>query len=143
MVLRETNEEVQRNYKIRGLVVKMVEEIFMESQKMYEDLTGDNKPPKEKDCIVLQPVAKAPEAAEGEEAAAPPRMEEVKIFDSVSLKDVLAAIKSDASEKGITTELTLAALHDFFAKRVGRNIAVDGALVNFAAMLPAEISLEV
>ena len=143
LVLRATNEEVQRNYKIRGLVVKMVEEIFMESQKMYEDLTGDKKSPKEKDCIVLQPVAKAPEAAEGEEAATPPRMEEVKIFDSVSLKDVLAAIKSDASEKGITTELTLAALHDFFAKRVGRNIAVDGALVNFSAMLPAEVSLEV
>lgn len=143
LVLKATNDEVQKNFKIRGLVLKMVEEIFMESQKMYENLTGDTKAPAEKKCIVLKPVAKAPEAADGEEVAAPPRMEEVKIYDSVSLKDILAAIKSDAAEKGITTELTLAALHDFFAKKVGRNVAVDGALVNFAGLLPAEVTMEI
>ena len=59
------------------------------------------------------------------------------------LKDILAAIKSDVAEKGITTELTLAALHDFFAKKVGRNVAVDGALVNFAGLLPAEVTMEI
>ena len=124
---------MQRNYKIRGLVVKMVEEIFMESQKLYESMTQDTKLPADKQCVVLIPVVKPAEAAEGEEVVAPP----------VSLKDILAFIKSDAAEKGVTTELTLAALHDFFAAKVGRKIAVDGALVNFAPMLPAEITMEI
>ncbi len=143
LVLQGSADEMQRNYKIRGLVVKMVEEIFMESQKLYESMTQDTKLPADKQCVVLIPVVKPAEAAEGEEVVAPPRMEEVKIYDSVSLKDTLAFIKSDAAEKGVTTELTLAALHDFFAAKVGRKIAVDGALVNFAPMLPAEITMEI
>ena len=144
LVLQGSTEGMQRNYKIRGLVIKMVEEIFMESQKLYESLTENAKPVSDKKCIVLTPIAKAAEATDGDEAPAPPpRMEDIKIFDSVSLKNVYASIKSDAAEKGVSTELTLAALHDFFAKQVGRNIALDGALVNFAPMLPVEISMEI
>ena len=71
------------------------------------------------------------------------RLEEIKIYGAVSLLDVLKAIKNDAAEKEVTTEITLAVLHDFFAGIVGRKIAVDGALVNFHSLLPETISMEI
>ncbi len=94
--------------------------------------------------MVLQPVLKPVEATEEDEAPpASKRMEEIKIYGSVSLQEVLAAIKKDAAEKEVTTEITLTVLHDFFAALVGRKIAVDGALVNFHSMLPENIRLEI
>jgi hypothetical protein len=146
LVLANNYAAQQLNFKTRGLVTKMVDEIFMESQKLYEDMTqASSNGSGDAACIVLKPVPKPAEATEGEEAAAaaPVRMEEVKVFGAVSLMDVLAAIKKDAAEKGVATELTLAALHKSFADKVGRNIAHDGALVRFAPMLPAEITIDI
>ena len=62
----------------------------MESQRLYESLTENAKPVSDKKCIVLTPIAKAAEATDGDEAPAPPRMEDIKIFDSsLCLVDVI------------------------------------------------------
>ena len=93
--------------------------------------------------MILQPVPKPVEVEDGLEQTPPKRMEDIRIFGNVSLEDVLRAIKNDASEKEVPTEITLAVLHDFFADIVGRKIAVDGALVNFHPMLPETIKMEI
>ena len=140
----DSKKALRHNYDTRGMAQKMVEEIFMESNRMYEELTHAKKDPVDAACIVIQPTPKAPaEGEEGAEAAAAVRMEEVKVYSNVSIKDVLASIKKDAAEKNVTTDINLTQLHDFFAQLAGRKIAIDGALVNFAPMLPETIKVPV
>jgi hypothetical protein len=144
LVMLDAKKALRRNYDMRGMAAKMVEEIFLESSKMYEELTHDQKQHRDAPCVILQPVTKPVEVVEEGEAPPPAkRLEEIKIYGAVSLLDVLKAIKNDAAEKEVTTEITLAVLHDFFAGIVGRKIAVDGALVNFHSLLPETISMEI
>ena len=144
LVMLDAKKALRRNYDTRGMAQKMVEEIVMESSKKYEESTNEKGEPKESACVVFQPVPKPADAAEdGEAPPAPKRMEEIKIYGTVSLQEVLAAIKKDAAEKEVTTEITLTVLHDFFAAMVGRKIAVDGALVNFHTMLPETVRMDI
>ena len=109
---------------------------------MYEDLTHVEARPKRRSAYIAA-CAKASRGGRWTGTNAAQAHEDIRIFGNVSLEDVLRAIKNDASEKEVPTEITLAVLHDFFADIVGRKIAVDGALINFHPMLPETIKMEI
>ena len=50
LVMIDTKKALRRNYDTRGMAAKMVEEIFLESNKMYEDLTHVESKAKEAKC---------------------------------------------------------------------------------------------
>lgn len=121
-------------------------EIVLAAVKLYESKTHVHAPHKDSACVILNIAPKPVVVEDGDDASpapTPARLEPIKIFDSVTVKDVFNAIKAELKEKELTTELTFEDLYKYFVNLIGRTVAPDGALARFANYMPEELTLEV
>ena len=132
---------LRSSYKTNGEAMKIIDEIVMESSKLYEEKTHIVRRPRDGRCILLYMQPPAGEVSEGEEPpAAAPKIEPTKVYGRVSMLDILATVRKETAELEIPMyeTLTVQGLQDFFFRVTGRTIAQDGAIMNFDKYLPEE-----
>lgn len=146
LVLAKTKETIKLKLKAYKAAEALIEEMVLDAQALYERAPMWIEPalPRQSEFTVML-VGDADAAAEDGESAVPkPKaLGPINVYDHISVKHVYAELKELAAAKGVTLDLSLPTLHKYFNAVVGRDIALDGAIMNFGDAVPDSMVLTI
>lgn len=149
LVVAKTNHSMKLKLKAYTAAQTLIDEMVVAASELYDSAPSwydPPLPPVAEFTLLLRPDAAAAEGEEGAEAA-PPKPKAigpVRIYDRHSVLDVMSMLRKAAEEKGLPfPDLPLPTLHAYFSNVIGRPIAIDGAIMNFDPLVPANMTLTV